>query len=237
MFNYDIFIKRIHQTCDFLEKNNISYELRLGEPATEREIAKIQQLEQEYGLELPTSIKKVFKEFSSNFLFTAGSYNETIPHFSKELTFQFKLEWSIDFIIENIDLHNIFKETQQTILETFNCNEETLFQSYYYDWIEYQTYHNTFPIFDNGGGSLVCISVNNQEEQTIYMNENPDETDVGILLGFDFLDFLDRTSQLFFVGCDYENLQHFIGEERLKYPLDTSSEKATELKRIIGITN
>ncbi|MFJ7954225.1 SMI1/KNR4 family protein [Lysinibacillus sp. NPDC096418] len=158
-------------------------EVIIDEPASLEQIIKV---EEQLGVKLPASFKKVLIEFSGNF----------------------SLRW---FLPDNMEQPNEFREifcgTPHWGLELLPQFEEDRI-----GWIEnvfpnpeddYDVvWHNKLAFCEVGNGDYLAFDMNNDDDASIVYLSHDDGAGHGYKISNNFLEFIDDWSRIAFVGCE-----------------------------------
>lgn len=158
-------------------------EVIIDEPASLEQIIKT---EEQLGVKLPESFKKVLREFSGSFSLRwflpdnmekpnefRGIFSGT-PHWSLELLPQFeedRMGW----------IENVFP----------NPEDE-------YDVV----WHNKLAFCEVGNGDYLALDMNNTDDAPIVYLSHDDGEGHGYKIANNFVEFIDNWSRLAFVGCE-----------------------------------
>lgn len=183
--NYESIISRINAfTSRIMEIGGEVQEVIIGEPATPEQIA---ETEQQLGVNLPESFKRVLMEFSANF----------------------SIRW---FFPENIEIPEEFREIFCGI---FNWNLKLLPQidNYRLDSVrvvfpdpenEYdKVWHNKLAFCDVENGDYLAFDMNTSgnDAPIVYLSHDDGEGH-GYIMANNFIELLDHWSRLGFVGSE-----------------------------------
>jgi hypothetical protein len=158
-------------------------EVLIGEPASLNQLLKT---EEELGVKLPESFKKVLKEFSGNFsLRWFLPDNMVQPNEFSEI-FSGCPHWSLEFLPQ-------FEEDRKGWIENVFPNPEDE-----YDFV----WHNKLAFCDVGNGDYLAFDMSNTEDAPVVYLSHDDGLGHGIKIANNFSEFIENWSRIAFVGCE-----------------------------------
>lgn len=158
-------------------------EVLIGEPASLDQLLKT---EEELGVKLPESFKKVLKEFSGNFsLRWFLPDNMKQPNEFREI-FSGCPHWSLEHLPQ-------LEEDRKGWIENVFPNPEDK-----YDLV----WHNKLAFCEVGNGDYLAFDMSNTEDAPIVYLSHDDGLGHGIKIANNFSEFIENWSRIAFVGCE-----------------------------------
>lgn len=166
-------------------KWDVIQELVIERPATKSEI---EEVEKEIGFRLPSDYKRLLFEFSRRVAFSYQFEEQVSEEFIE--IFSVELSWDIDQIKEQYDDYLGWVEAWLDPENAVDSDEEFLKN-------QEVIVKNKMPFMEVANGDLIVIG----EPEVIYFDHEGD-TMHGKRLGKNLFDFLDRWSQIGFIGSE-----------------------------------
>jgi hypothetical protein len=158
-------------------------EVIIDEPASLEQIIKI---EEQLGVKLPESFKKVLNEFSANFsLRWFLPDNMEQPNEFREI-FSGRPHWSLELLPQ-------FEEDRMGWIENVFPNPEDK-----YDVV----WHNKLAFCEVGNGDYLAFEISNSDDAPIVYLSHDDGEGHGYKIANNFIEFIDNWSRLGFVGSE-----------------------------------
>jgi len=184
----------------------------IAPPATDREVNRI---ERKLGCAIPSSLRKVFLEYSAATRIEWALPEETVRPEPFRQIWSGECRWDLASLPELLD-------TYRSWLEIFP--EPTDFWD--------GPWQNKFPVLEVGNGDMLAIDLGEQQA-VVYLSHEGDDSVHGYWLGRDFEDYVDRLSQLGCVGSEDWQLKPFVSGSRSL--LETDGANARHWREWFGL--
>lgn len=204
--NWNNWINRINWIIGIAKRRGWDYsELEIKEPISE---SAFEILENELGLVYPTDFKEVLTKYSSGLLFnwqiegeeTEGEFAEIFCGAGRGYLWDFET------------LRDDYKNIQGWIKECFPNPEDE------YD----KVWHNKIPFLDVPNGDVIAFADKTEKgNPVIYLSHEGDDFH-GQILGDNFVDFIDKWTQLGCVGTEDWQFEPFYSYEKKELLIDDS---------------
>lgn len=180
--NYDVLMSRIYTFGDRIKSlNGEVYEIIKKQPASDKQI---KDIEEQLHVCLPGSFKKVLLEFSARFRFRWFLPDEiALPEKFRGI-FSGDMHWDLSKLVE----------LEQDRLEWIRVVFPDPHDPYDAVW------HDKLSFYDVGNGDFLSFDLSQGEDPPIVYLSHDGCTSHGCILANNFIDLLDRWSQLGFVG-------------------------------------
>ncbi len=199
-------INRINWILQIAKKRNWDYsELVIKKPVSEKDIT---ILERELNIEYPVDFKSILTNYSSGLLMHWQIEGKETEDDFREIFCGGGRGYLWDFSSLRGDFHSI----QSWIKECFpNSDNE-------YDKI----WHNKIPFLDVPNGDIIAFGKKTEYgNQVVYLSHDGDDFH-GQVLGDNFIDFINRWTQLGCIGSEGWQFEPFYSYEKRQLLYDTS---------------